>query len=233
MSQTILTCQQCSLAAICLPVGLNTEEMRSLTESVSKQNYYERGSYLARRGEKINHLYAVKTGSFKAVALDGQENQRIIDFHLPGELIGLDCIADNTLAYDIIALESSSVCEVSTQKLFDFAATSKNLQKHLFTVMSKRLAASQRFNANATAEERIVTFLLAISARHKNRGLSATRFNLSMSRQDIGDFLGLATETVSRTLQKFHDAGLIKVERRGIELLDLEKINSIGNCNYL
>lgn len=231
MVKNFVNCQYCSLASICLPVGLNLAEMENLADSISKQNTYERNYYLGRRGNQFNQLYAVKSGAFKATTWDTAGNQRIYAFYLPGEIIGLDCIADKTLHYDIIALETSSACEVSSEKLFEIAAKSMNLQTHLFNLMSKRLANNQRFNSNADANERLAMFLFEISSRYKNCGLSASSFNLPMSRDDIGDFLGLATETVSRTLTKFQDNTLIKVSHRTIQILNLNKLASIANYN--
>lgn len=229
MSENIISCQQCSLASFCRPGGLNPSEQHALSNIASKQSFYERGNYLSYTGNPIEHLYVVRSGSFKAESNTIEGRCRILEFYLAGEIIGLDCISDNILNYDIVALEASSICEVSVQTLLEFAVGSATLQAHLFRLMSCRLANCQRYDPNSTAEERMASFLLSMSARHEKYSLCAAEFVLSMSRENIGNFLGLATETVSRVLQKFQESKFIDVKRRYVKLLSIEQLKSLAN----
>jgi len=230
MPANIIKCQNCTLASACLPVGLSKMDMQQLETSVTKQQTHSKAAFLARSNDRLENLYAVRAGSFKSVKIDNDGNQRILDFHLPGELIGLDCLAGGNFHYDIIALENSSTCDISKEKLFEIASHSKNVQAHMFNLMSQRLSDYQKFNSQAHADERTALFLLAIFTRYKNCGFSKKSFELPMSRNDIGDFLGLAAETVTRILKKFEREKLINIANRIVTITDEAKLHDIANC---
>lgn len=219
-----IKCQHCTLAPACLPIGLTKADMQQLETSIVKQESHNKSDFLVRNNDKLKHLYAVRAGAFKSVKIDDEGNQRILDFHLPGELIGLDCLANGKYHYDIIALENSSTCDVSKEKLFELASHSKNLQSHMFNLMSKRLNDYQKFNTQAHADERVAVFLLAIFTRYKNCGFSKDSFELPMSRNDIGDFLGLASETVTRIMKKFEKEKLISISNRVVKIINEAKL---------
>lgn len=218
-----VACKNCSLATLCLPMGLTAADVERLDGIVKRARPLHRGNYVFRSGERFHSLYVVKTGSVKTYAPSPEGGEHVLGFHLPGEIIGLDAIQKEVHACSAKVLETSAICEVPFSHLETLSSTIPSLQHQLYRLLSKEIgydAEMLLLLGKKSAEERLAAFLLSISKRLRKRGLSPTDFYLSMSRYEIGNYLGLAVETVSRLFTRFQDDGLLKVDRKHIKLRD-------------
>lgn len=224
------TCVHCSLGQFCLPSGLAPEEMEELDGIVDRAPPQKGGEHLFRAGDEFGALYAVRTGCYKSYALDEEGEEQVLGFHLPGELVGLDAIYPGRHPSSAVALDTASVCRLPYHALSDLASEIPGLQQQVFKLLSKNISQSHALAGDLTAEERLASFLVGLARRNEQRGYSASRFRLNMSRRDMGNYLRLATETVSRVFRRFQDDGLIKVDRREVEVLDSERLNELAKC---
>jgi CRP/FNR family transcriptional regulator len=225
-----VACKSCTLGSLCLPMGLDSADVERLDEIVKRNRPLHRGDHLFRDGDKFHSIYVVKTGSVKTYAPSEDGGEQVLGFHLPGELIGLDAIQDDQHHCSAKILETSAVCEIPFNKLEDLSSRVPSLQHQMYRLLSREIGNDEdmlTLLGKRNAEERLAAFLLSLSIRFKKRGFSPSDFYLSMSRHEIGSYLGLAVETVSRLFTRFQDDGLLKVERKHIQLLDLTKLNAI------
>lgn len=221
-------CQHCGLSRICLPVGLSPEDLARLDQLIGKRLVLRHREDLFRKGNKFHSIFAVRSGSIKTYTTDIEGSEQVLGFHLPGEILGLNAIYSETYPSNAVALETSSICRVPYDEITLLAAKTQNLLKQLLRVMSKEVASETLFLGDYTVEERLAAFLLNLSARFKQRGLSETNFILSMQRSDIANYLRMATETVSRLLTQFQKCGLLKIDYRHIHLLDPEQLKYLA-----
>jgi len=213
-----VSCQKCSLAELCMPHGMGSDEVSKLDEIMKRQQPYQPGQHAVRSG-------AVKTYS---ITEDGDE--QVLGFGLPGELVGFDGLAGNHYASTCVALETTSICELPFNRLEELCHILPGLQKQMFRLVGKEIASDHHMLmmlGQRSAEERLASFLLSLSIRYKNRHLSASEFYLPMSRQDIGNYLGLAIETVSRLFAHFQEEKLLTVNRKQIKILDHAKLKAM------
>ncbi len=225
-----IACQNCGLSNICLPLGLDSDDVERLDSIVQRNRPLRRGNYLFQTGDPFKSVYVVKTGTVKTYTQCPDGSEQVIGFHLPGEVIGLDGIELKKYICSAKALETSAICEVPFDKLEELTATIPNLQHQMFRLLSREISKDTSLMTllgKSTAEERLAAFLLSLSIRLHSRGFSATEFNLSMSRQEIGSYLGLALETVSRLFTHFQEEKILKVNRKYVEILDLEKLYNL------
>ena len=225
-----VACENCSLSRLCLPMGLEEKDVNRLDQIINRSKPHHRNDYLFREGDTFKGIYAVKTGSIKTYISREDGSDQVLGFHLPGEIIGLDAIETGTHGCTAKVLETTAVCLIPYEKLEKLSVEIPSLQHQMFRLMSREIGNESNMLillGKRNADERLATFLLSLSQRYKQRGFSATEFNLSMSRNEIGNYLGLAVETVSRLFTRFQDEGILKVERKHIELLDLEALQSI------
>ena len=222
-----VACLECSLIEICLPVGIARDDLDRLDSIIDRKRPLLRGEHLFRIGDPFQCLYAVRSGSLKTYATSEDGQEQVMGFHLPGELIGLDGIAEGDHPLAARALETTSVCEIPFHDLESLSTQLPGLQRQLLRVMSKEIRNDEHSmvsRGQKSAEERLASFLIGLSNRFMRRGFSANQFNLSMSRSDIGNYLGLALETVSRLFTRFQNEGLLRVDRKHIELIDRERL---------
>ncbi|UHD15353.1 fumarate/nitrate reduction transcriptional regulator Fnr [Thiocapsa bogorovii] len=225
-----VACRNCSLSSLCLPMGLAPDDVERLDEIVKRTRPLHRGDFLFRDGDRFRSLYVVKTGSVKTFAPSPEGGEQVLGFHLPGEVIGLDAIDKDIHACSAKVLETSAICEVPFTRLEELTATIPSLQHQMYRLLSKEIGHDTDMLlllGKKNAEERLAAFLLSLSKRLHKRGLSATDFYLSMSRHEIGNYLGLAVETVSRLFTRFQDDGLMNVDRKHIQLLDVSTLESL------
>ena len=225
-------CQSCSLYDLCLPMGLNTGDLDKLDNVIKRRKSVNKNNFLFRMGESLKSVYAIRSGSFKTYLTNPDGTEQIIGFSLPGELLGMDAISDNEHSCSAKALETSSVCEIPFERLEMLAHDIPNLQHQLLRLMSKEIQQDQNLMlllAQMPAETRLASFLLGMSERLNQRGYAANEYNLSMSRGDIANLLGMAVETISRLLSHFQEDGLLKVERKHITILDLAQLRKLAN----
>lgn len=219
-----VACKNCNLSTLCLPMGLAPQDVELLDEIVRRTKPLHRGDYLFRSGERFRSLYVVKTGSVKTYAPSEEGGEQVLGFHLPGEIIGLDAISSEVHACSARVLETSAICELPFARLEELSATIPSLQHQMYRLLSKEIGHDTELLlllGRKYAEERLAAFLISMSNRLHQRGLSATDFHLSMSRHEIGNYLGLAVETISRLFTRFHEEGLLRVDRKHVEILDM------------
>ncbi len=225
-----ISCASCRLNELCLPIALNKTEIHQLDEIVERNRPYKKGDHLYRQSDEFKSVYAVRSGSFKSYVLSDTGQGRVTGFFLPGEIIGMDGIASKHYANSTQALEHSSICEIPFSQLEKLSHQLPNLQHHFFAIMGNEIAKDQQIHtllSSYTAEERTASFLLSLSSRYARVSLSPSRFLLPMTRSDIGEYLGLTVETVSRIFTALQRKGLIEVNNREIELLNIDTLRKI------
>jgi len=229
-----VSCASCRLSELCLPIALNKNEIHQLDEIVERNRPYKKGDHLYRQSDPFKSVYAVRSGSFKSYVLNNSGQGRVTGFFLPGEIIGMDGISSKFYANSTVALEHSSICEIPFAQLEKLSHELPSMQHHFFAIMGNEIAKDQQVHtllSSYTAEERTASFLLGLSSRYARVSFSATRFLLPMTRSDIGEYLGLTVETVSRIFTGLQRKGLIDVNNREIELLDIEALRGIIGVN--
>jgi CRP/FNR family transcriptional regulator len=211
-------------------MGLTPGDVERLDDIVRRARPLHRGDFLFRDGDPFRSLFVVKTGSLKSFAPSPDGGEQVLGFHLPGEIIGLDAIEKDAHLCSAKALETAAICEIPFPRLEELTAAIPSLQHQMYRILSKEIAHDTDMLlllGKKSAEERLAAFLLSMSRRLQKRGLSATDFHLSMSRHEIGNYLGLAVETVSRLFTRFQDDGLLRVDRKHIQLLDLDALETL------
>jgi CRP/FNR family transcriptional regulator len=217
-------CAQCGISNLCLTVGLSAEDIQQIDNAVNSQQLLHKGDYLFHSDDQFSYIYAVRSGSFKTFTVDKNDKTQINGFYLVGELMGFAAIACQRYQYSAVALETSSVCAVPYKDLFELAQKLPNLQRQVLSLMSQQLSPVQQNFLHMTAEQRLGQFLLSLSSRMKRRGLSATEFRLSMSHQDIANYLGLAAETLSRVFKQMQDEQLIALTNKTVVIKNLTQL---------
>jgi len=216
-------CKDCSLSGMCVPLALQTEELDTLDEIVKRGRPLKKGEMLFRQGEPFSSIYALRSGAIKTFSLSDGGEEQITGFHLASEMIGLSGMDNQQYPVSAMALETTSVCEIPFERLDDLTAVMPQLRKQVMRLMSREIREDQQMMlllSKKTADERIATLLINLSARFRARGYSARSFRLAMSRNEIGNYLGLAVETVSRVFTRFQQQGLIAAEGKQIEILE-------------
>jgi CRP/FNR family transcriptional regulator len=225
-----VACSNCNLRELCLPVDLTDAEMSRLEELSNQKRSYEMGDYLYRSGDRFKSLHAIRSGSFKTRVLHEDGREQVTGFLMAGEIIGLEAISTDVHTCEALAMEDSEVCELPYAKLAELSREIPSLQRHLYKIMSREIVRDQGIMlllGSMRAEERLAAFLLNMSQRNAIHGMSATQLRLRMSRLEIGSYLGLKLETVSRAFSHFQDEGLIQVKARAVEILALPKLRAM------
>ncbi|NOQ94302.1 MAG: fumarate/nitrate reduction transcriptional regulator Fnr [Methylophaga sp.] len=225
-----VACQDCSLYRLCLPLGLHNNDLTKLDEIITRSQNYKRGQSLFSEENSFKSLYVVRSGSFKTTISTSNGREQVTGFYFPGEFIGLDAIHHELYQSTAKALESSSVCELPYDRLQEIGKEMPQLQIQLLTRLSKELAGDKSLMlllGKKTSKEKLATYLLSLSKRFHDRGFSATEFQLSMSRGDIANHLGLAVETVSRIFSRFQDEGLISLDGKAISLQEMDRLKAL------
>lgn len=231
-SKFTVSCQNCGLNELCIPHALTDSEMDEVDSIVKRGKPLHRGDYLYNTGDKFTSLFAVRSGSIKVFSIDDDGEEQVVGFYLPGEILGMDAIDSAVHACTAKAMETSSVCEIPYKSVESLAAEIRNLQVHMYRLLSREIRVDHELQlllAKKTAEERIGAFLMNLSIRYAQRHLSSTRFRLPMARSDIGNYLGLAVETVSRIFTRLQTMGILKVEGKEVEILDRQSLCQISH----
>ncbi|NQY88597.1 MAG: fumarate/nitrate reduction transcriptional regulator Fnr [Colwellia sp.] len=222
-----IKCQSCSISELCLPFTLNDQELNTLDQIIDRKRPIHKGDKIYTDGQELQCLFAIRSGTFKTFTVNEQGEEQITGFHLAGDLLGFDAIADNEHKSFAQALETSMVCEIPYSSLDTLSNTMPKLKKQVLRLMSNEIRADQEMLTllnRKNAEQRVATFLVNLSDRYHARGLSSMEYRLTMTRSDIGNYIGLTVETISRLLNRFHKNGLIKVDGKLIIILDLDQL---------
>ena len=223
-------CSTCSLRELCLPMGLSEEEVEHLDRLVSNRRQLKRGDCLYRNGDAFSSIFAVRSGFFKSRVTSDDGRDQVTGFHMPGEIIGMDGIGTERHTLDTVALEDSEVCVIPFARLEEISHEVKTLQRQFHKVMSRELVRDQgvmMLLGTMRAEERVSAFLINLSQRFLARGWSPSDFHLRMTREEIGSYLGLKLETVSRLFSRFQEEGLVSVQQKHIRILDVPGLKKI------
>jgi len=221
-------CQNCSISELCLPFSLNDKELDTLDNIIDRKRPIHKGEQVFQDGDKMQALYAIRSGTFKTFTVNEQGEEQITGFHLAGDLLGFDAIADSEHPSFAKALETSMVCEIPYNTLDSLSNSMPKLKKQILRMMSSEIRSDQEMLTllnRKNAEQRLATFISTLSTRYHARGLSSREFRLSMTRSDIGNYIGLTVETISRLLNRFQKNGLIGVEGKLITILNIEELN--------
>lgn len=216
-----MACSKCSLKELCLPLGMDAEEVAVFDRLVTQRRSVRRGELLFSDGDSFQALYAVRGGFFKSVVLLRDGRDHVTGFHMPGEIIGLDGIGGGRHACDMVALEDSMVCVIEYSDLERMTESLPRLRSNLLRLMSREIVRDHgvmMLLGSQLAGERIASFLLNLSQRFEARGFSPWNFVLPMTRAEIGSYLGLKLETVSRVLSRMQGEGLIRVDQKAIRI---------------
>ena len=227
-------CKDCSLAALCLPLSLDMQDLDALDNIVKRNRPMKKGDFLFRQGDAFASVYAVRSGSLKTFSVTDCGQEQITGFHLPSEFVGLSGMDTELYPVSAIALETTSICEIPFDRLDELSASLPQLRRQLMRIMSREIRDDQQMMmllSKKTADERIATFLVNLSARFRARGYSPQQFRLAMSRNEIGNYLGLAVETVSRVFTRFQQNGLLAAEGKEINLINLIEICALAGGN--
>lgn len=224
-------CKDCSLAALCLPLSLDLSDLNALDAIVKRSRPLKKGEFLFRQSDTFNSVYAVRSGSLKTFNITDCGEEQITGFHLPSEFVGLSAMDTEQYPVSAIALETTSICEIPFERLDELSVTLPQLRRQLMRIMSREIRDEQQMLlllSKKNADERIATFLINLSARFRARGYSPYQFRLAMSRNEIGNYLGLAVETVSRVFTRFQQNNLLKAEGKEIHLLNLIELCALA-----
>lgn len=218
-----VSCQQCGLNELCIPHTLTAPEMDEIDQIARRGKPLQKGEYLFRQSDDFESLFAVRAGCIKLFSVDDNGDEKVVGFFLPGEILGMDAIDSKFHSASAIALSTASVCEIPYESVELLAGRIKNLQVHMYRLLSREIRSDQELQlllAKNNAEERIGAFLMNLSVRYERRRLSPKEFRLDMTRSDIANYLGLAVETVSRVITRFQKAGILRAEGKSLEILD-------------
>ena len=226
-----IKCQTCSIRRLCLPVMLADSEIEHLENIVQRKKVLKKGEFLFHAGDEFDAIHAIRSGSLKSSTISSDGPEQITGFHLPGEIVGLNAISSTQYPSFAKALETSLVCSIPFDKLESLSRDIPGLQKQIFKVMSGEIREEQELMmllSKKNADERFAAFIMNLSARFKRRGLSGREFQLTMTRGDIGNYLGLAVETVSRLVTRLQKQSLIGIQDRYVEITDMEGLSQLA-----
>ncbi len=229
-SSALRSCTACGMHQLCLPMGLDESDMKRLDKIIGRRKV-ARDDFLYRIGDRFTALYAVRVGHFKTYQENLDGDRQITGFQMPGELLGMDAISTEHHQCDAVALQDSEVCEIPFARLEQLFGQIPHLLRHFHRIMSHEITSEQNvimLLGNMRAEQRFAAFLVNLSSRYAARGYSSTRFQLRMTRQDVGNYLGLTIESISRLISKFRKQGLLAVEQRDVEVVDLAALKRLA-----
>jgi len=224
-------CQDCSISQLCIPYSLNETELDRLDTIIERKKPIQKGQEIFKAGEDMKCLYAIRSGTLKSYTITEQGDEQITAFHLAGDLIGFDGISSGTHPSFSQALETAMICEIPYDTLDDLSTTMPKLRQQILRLMSAEIVGDQNMIlllSKKNAEERLASFIHNLSTRYAARGFSPREFRLSMTRGDIGNYLGLTVETISRLLGRFQKSGMIGVKGKYITVLDDDQLAELA-----
>jgi len=228
------SCSDCNLKGLCLPIAMDLKDIDRVNDIIKRSRPIHAGEHIYRTGDGFTSIFAVRSGSIKTYLLDDDGVEQVTGFYLPGEILGFDGIGNNTHGCNVVSMETSTVCEIPFERIEELSLQIPVLQRHFFQLMSQQIESDHQMMmtlSKKNAEGRVATLLVSLSNRFSRRNLSAKSLRLPMSRMDIGNFLGLTIETVSRTFSRLQKEGIINVDGREIHINDNEKLHSVCHAS--
>ncbi len=222
---TKASCSSCSLLDLCMPLELAPQELGRIEKLVAGRRKLKRGTALFRSGERFANLFAIRTGMFKICVGSEDGRDQVIGFQMAGEIIGFDGIVDDRHSCDAVALEDAEVCVMPFEHIEELSREINALQRHVHRIMSREIVRENNVMlllGSMRAEERVAAFLLNLVQRLHSRGFSQSELILRMTREEIGSYLGIKLETVSRTLSRLVDEGVIEVKQRHVRIISTD-----------
>ena len=227
-----VACSNCNMRELCMPIGLSENELQRIDDLIGARRKVKRNETLFRNGEKFTALYAIRTGFFKTSVATEDGRDQVTGFQMAGEIMGLDGIVSDFHSCDAIALEDAEVCVMPFDKIESLSREVNSLQHHVHKIMSREIVREHGVMlllGSMRAEERLAAFLLNLVQRLHARGFSQSELVLRMTREEIGSYLGLKLETVSRTFSKFVEEGTVEVKQRHVRILNAEALQNLVN----
>ncbi|MBT3827323.1 MAG: helix-turn-helix domain-containing protein [Nitrosomonadales bacterium] len=220
-------CSDCSVRELCFPMEITDADMTQLDVLVKTKIKVRKKEYLYRQGDEFNSIYAVRVGFLKTAITNSQGEEKILGFNMSGELLGLDGFANNKYESSVVALHDSEICVIEKNRIDEISQTFHPLQNCLQKILSTEIVRNNNLSismSSMNAEQKISTFLLNLGQRFKMRNQSENHFILRMTRSEIGSYVDLTIETVSRTLRKLESMGVIKIHSKLIKIIDINKL---------
>jgi CRP/FNR family transcriptional regulator len=227
-----IACSNCNMRELCMPIDLSQDDLERIDRIIGARRKVKRGEMLYHNGEKFSNLYAIRTGFFKTCITSEDGRDQVTGFQMAGEVIGLDGIVLDHHTCDAVALEDAEICAMPFAQIEDLSREVTALQHHVHKIMSREIVREHGVMlllGSMRAEERLAAFLLNLAQRLHARGFSKSELVLRMTREEIGSFLGLKLETISRTFSKFVDDGIVDVKQRHVHILDTQALQEIVN----
>jgi len=223
-------CTGCAMRNVCVPAGFSLSEIARFEGTVVAKRRIAAGQHLFSAGSLSSSLLAIRCGFVKTSITTDDGREQVTGFHMMGEVVGIDALANGRHQSDAVALEDTEVCEIPFLALEDLSHDVPAMQRKLYQLMLDEIQREREtmlLLGTMRAEERLAAFLLNLGRRYEARGFSALRFLLRMSRADIGSYLGLRLETVSRLFSRFQVEGLLRVDTKSVAILDAEGLKSV------
>jgi CRP/FNR family transcriptional regulator len=227
-----VACSNCNLRELCMPMGLNKEELDRIDAVVEIRRKVKKGDYLFNNGEKFSSLFAIRTGFFKTCVTAEDGRDQVTGFQMAGEVMGLDGIVNDHHTCDAVALEDAEVCVMPFDRIEELSREIGSMQRHVHKIMSREIVRENGVMlllGSMRAEERLAAFLLNLVQRLHARGFSQSELVLRMTREEIGSYLGLKLETVSRTFSRFAEDKIIEVKQRHVRIISSDALRDLVN----
>jgi CRP/FNR family transcriptional regulator len=227
-----VNCSSCNLRELCIPGGLGAEHLARVENLVYARRRVKRGESLYRAGSPFNAAYAIRSGFFKTGLIDDEGREQVTGFFMGGEILGLDGLGTGAYHGSAIALEDSDVCILPYSLIEEMSREIPALQRHLNAVLAREIVRDHgvmMLLGSMRAEQRLATFLINLSRRFVRRGYSSSDFHLRMTREEIGSYLGLKLETVSRLFSAFQKDGLLDIDQKHVRILDIRGLERVLN----
>lgn len=231
-----INCSNCSLRSLCVPLSIEEEDLTKLDQLVRQRKKLKKNEFLYYQGDRFDSIFAIRTGFFKTVVTNPDGLDRILSFSMSGELLGLDGFSNNTYQSNSVALEDSEVCIINQSDIYKLSSSFQPLQYYLQKILSSEIVRENNLLmviSHLNAEDKILAFLINLGQRFKQRHYAEDQFYLRMSREDIGSYLNLKIETISRAFKKLEMRGLLEVSHKHVKIKNLAQIKDhLWTCNH-
>lgn len=225
-----LACSNCNMHELCMPVGLPANLLEKLDELIYVRKRIKAGTPLYHAGSHFQSLYAIRSGFIKMATLHEDGREQVTGFYMMGEILGFDGIATDAHMCTTVALEDSEVCAIPFDRIERAGYEMGDIQHHIYRLMSREIVRDHTIMmllGSMQGEERVAAFLLNLSQRFSERGYSSSDLMLRMKREEIGSYLGMKVETVSRAFTRFRELGLLEVHQKHVRILDMNGLQKL------